>query len=477
MKKLTIKTPLLLKNIGYSTVSVLFDRLGTALVLFVVSKLLGKAATGSYDLGMTYYSMGSIIAAWGLGALLVRETAARREKFPHYFSNYLIIRFLIRLLVSFFVILLGWTLPNYECVTRWSITILALCIPLTATSSLFQSAFFVFEKLKLTCLISILATAFRILGTYLIISKMINPLLKVAWFQLVVFAFILAVYVAITCRYLSRWQAKLDRTFITEQVIEAVPFFLYAAIMTLENRVDVILISLFMKEDSVGTYAVMTMLLWVAYLVPEGLRNSVLPALARYRSVSTDLLAQKFRLIVKYCLLITVPLAVGGFFLSKHLVNFLYKGQYLPVIRLLQITIWCHLLCFDYPVFAYIDNSKKEKTVVVLALISLVVTVGLNLLFLPSMGLKGAAIVKLLTTYILLLGLVLAVGREKIRLSLKKDLLFLLLAGLIMIFVIYLTASLWIGIRLGLGLIAYILMLIRSPIFSFKEGLETFGIS
>lgn len=477
MRNLTIKAPLILKNIGFSTITNMFDRLGTALVLFLISKELGKVATGSYELGVTYYSLGIIFAAWGLGSLLVREVASERQAFAKYFSNYLVIRLIVGALTGLFVILLGSNLVNYEPITRRVIVILALCIPLTALSSLIQSAFIAFEKLKVPSVISIATTVIRVAGTFLLIRFGSDPLLKVAWFQLVVFSLILIIYFITMLRLLPDWKSPVDWAFISQQLTIAIPFFLFAAIMTLDNRIDVILISFFLKEDSVGIYGVMTMLLGIVYLAPEGIRNAILPALARYRKISQEMLREKFRLMIKYSLLVTIPMASAGFFLSRHLVNFLYKGQYTLVIRLLQIAIWSVVSYTLIILFSHLlIIQKREKTVVMLALISAIITIGLNLLTIRPFRLEGPASVKLITSVLLLFGLIAVVWRDGFRFSIGKEVVFILLAGLLMTLAIYLTSSLWIGIRIGLGLVVYLLVLTMTKTFSFREGMETLGL-
>lgn len=477
MKKISFQAPLVIQNIGFSTITNLFDRLGTALVLFLVSKELGKVATGSYELGTTYFSLGIIFAAWGLGNLLVREVASRKQEFPRYFSNYLITRLMMGAATCLLIVLLGWSLPNYEVTTRLVIMTLAFCIPITAMSSLFQSAFIAFEKLKIPSMISVSTTLLKVAGTYLLIYFTPDPLLKVVWFQVAVHALVLAIYLAAAHFLLPVWTSTVDWKFIRKQLIFAAPFFLYAAIMTLDNRIDVILISLFMKEDSVGTYGIMTMLLGIVYLPPDGIRNAILPALVRYQSRGLELLQEKFRLMIKYGLLITVPIASAGFFLSRHVVHFLYQHQYEPVICLLQISIWSVISYTLIILFSQLlIIQKMEKKVVRFALISAVVTVLLNLLTISFYGLEGVAFVKLITSGLLLVLLMVATWRAGFRFSVGKDVACILFAGVAMTIAISFSNELWIGIRIGIGFIIYFIVLNITKTFSIREALETVGL-
>jgi O-antigen/teichoic acid export membrane protein len=101
---------------------------------------------------------------------------------------------------------------------------------------------------------------------------------------------------------------------------------------------------------------------------------------------------------VKFILLVSLPVAVGGMLTAFPMVGFLYTPDYKPTGLALQILIWdVPLLMFTSFCGNMTTVISAEHTAARIYGLSAVANVALNLYAIPKFGMVGASLVTLLT--------------------------------------------------------------------------------
>lgn len=470
MTKLQIKFPILLRNICISILSDFFLHLGNALVMILISRKLGGAAAGSYNIGLTLFFFGSFLAYWGFGNLLTREVAKNHQNFAQYFSNLGATRLFFGLISALIIIVMALIIPNYPPETRLIVMIMALGLPASALANLCQSAFFAFEKFEITGLVSVIVMLIKLVLAWMAMQLLSNPLVWLAVITLAINLLTLLILFVLMNRHLPASNASIDTKFIFERIKIAFPFFLIAIFMATDNRIDVLMISMFLNTESVGYYSAMTTILGVLYLLPDALRNAVLPALSRYRQVDLNFMKARFYKIVRYSLLVTIPIVFLGYLFSDLTVGWVYGNQFEISADLLRISIGSLI---SYSIMTVYNRllivEGKEKQVMTAILISALITVLLNLLLIKSFGLEGAAFVKLATSALSMGLCILLVRKNQFSLKAFGPTGWILLSALILLGAYWFTRQFSIIVQSLVCLAVYGIAILLLPVFSTHE--------
>lgn len=464
------KFPLLFRNIGFSILSDFFLHLGNTLVLILISRKLGSAAAGSFNIGNTYFFFGTFLAYWGFGNLMTREVAKDREKFPKYFSNFGVARLFLGTIAALLVIGVVLITPNYSHETKLIVVILALGLPANSLANLCQSGFFSFERFEITGLVSVIVMAIKLTLTWVALGLLSNPLVSIAVITLATTTLTLLIFLVVMNRHLPTSKAPIDTKFILMQIKIAFPFFLMAIFMATDNRIDILLISRLLNTESVGYYSAMTAILGVLYLFPDALRNAVLPALARYRQTTPDLMNSRFRKIVRYSLLLTIPIAFLVYLFSDVVLKWVYGEQFGRSAVLLRISIGSLISYSVATIFTrLIVVEGKVKWVTTSILISAVMTVVLNFLLIKPYGLQGVAFVKLATSVLLLGLLVFVTRKQSLWLDKGFSVKWILLSGILMVSSVYFLHQDTVVFKALICQAVYVISIIIFPVFSRQE--------
>ncbi len=453
MKKTYARLPLLLQNIGFSMVADLFSRLGNSLVLIMVSRLLGKAAGGALSLGLTYFYFGSFFAYWGFGNLLIRDVAQDHGKFAKYFSNFLRVRIFFGFLFAALTYLASLTVPTYSEETRKVILIILATLPLQSVSTLFQFSFVVFEKIKFISIASVMSTVLELSVTAALLLSSNKSLLGAVWIQFGIAVFNLVLYWYLVNRFLPEKKAQTNWHFIREQIAAAFPFFLLAIFLAVDSRIDVLILSYYRPTTEVGAYSAMTTLLGIAYIIPEGMRNAIFPAMSRYKKRGREELINSVSLFVRYTVSLLAPFTVVFFFYVDHIVKLVFGSGYTDTAALLQISIWSLVSYALTIIFSrLLIIEKHEKILVWISIGSSILTLVLNVVLVKRIGLMAVSIVKLVTSLVLMIALLVVMWKKGFPLrNWKEALIALALSGITFIVILYIPGSLILRSFLGIS--------------------------
>jgi len=158
----------------------------------------------------------------------------------------------------------------------------------------------------------------------------------------------------------------------------------------LNYRLDHFIVSYLVGVAGVGFYVVATSLAELVWYLPDAFGFVLFP-----RTASSDLeTARQFTpRIVRISAFATVVAALVLFLGSRLAITALYTEDYLPSLR----PLWALLpgvvaLSYSKVIFSDLGGRGKPFYGTLASLLSLVVTLGLDLLLIPELGIAGAAV-------------------------------------------------------------------------------------
>jgi len=160
--------------------------------------------------------------------------------------------------------------------------------------------------------------------------------------------------------------------------------------------VDRVAIKELMTLSDVGVYGVGARIASVSGLLMIGFQSALTPLI--YHNYEKQSTPSDLARIFKYFLAIALPFILGVSLFSKELVWIFTTPEYYLAWTVIPI-LSCSILLATMYIFAPgLFIRKKTMQVALIHLVALVINVGLNLLFIPILGIVGAAVATLIST-------------------------------------------------------------------------------
>ena len=419
----------LVKNTIYSAITSITNFF-LLILLILVGRYLGDANYGIFTFSLAFVFIVEFFTDFGLSELSQRSVARNKNLASKYFGNLLIWKLIVSTVV-FAVLVLAINLLKSSPEIRFTVYLLGFANILRSFKSTCRALFRAFERFDLDCLtMYIERSSLLAIGTVVLILG--GGLISFALVFVLVRIFDLALTFGILNWKIVKIAPKFNFVFLKKLQIEALPFGIFSVIGTLYAYVDTVMLGFIRTNAEVGWYN-------AAYKIYEGLTvfpfiicAVIYPRLSRFFITNKKAHSLLSSRAAKYMFIISFPLIICGIILSKDIVNILFGEGFQNSIVALQILLVGVIFVFQIRLFCIILNSiDKQKVVMYVGLVGLIINVFLNLLLIPRYGFKGAAATTVMSELIVFSVYYLYLSRSYFKVSIWKLSLRPLLASLI----------------------------------------------
>jgi len=206
------------------------------------------------------------------------------------------------------------------------------------------------------------------------------------------------VALAFALRFRTKQRLRLEGS----QLLKASAIFnIYTFVSNLYDRLDIILLSKLAGDYATGVYSLAYRPIATFQLLPYGVLNSLLPALARGNFAQ----AEKERLEKAMGLLLSMAFAIvlATMVFADVLVPLILGTRFAESSAALKILIWAVVLRYlNYALNTRLLAGGHETVFVVTSLVCLAVNVIGNLIFIPMFSWRAAAVLTIVTEFALL---------------------------------------------------------------------------
>ncbi|MEN6592273.1 MAG: flippase [Methanobacterium sp.] len=332
----------------------------------------------------------------GLSTLTVREVARDRSLTKKYVGNTTVIKLFLSLF-TFLLTVLTVHIIGYSETTVIVIYILTAAFIFNAFSSIFYSIFQSYQKMEYQSVATILNSAVMLLGTLLAIYLGLD---------VIAFAFIYLIANAINFLYILvtyTWKfylpnVEMDLNFWKPTIKEALPLSITSLFAVLIFRIDSVMLSVMSSMEAVGFYSAAYRLMEALIFFPQVYTTAIFPVFSKLYVSSINPLKGAYIKSFKYLTILSLPIAVGITLLAEPIILLLFKPDYIPSILALQIVVWVLPFIFiNYIQGSLLTAMNRQVTYLKITAASLVLNVGMNLVFIPLYSYLGAAFVTVIT--------------------------------------------------------------------------------
>lgn len=424
-------------------------------------RILGPENNGRYAFAVTTWLIVSTITDFGLGILVTREVSRDRSLANRYLTNTAVLRLALALAALPFLLLGLYVYGVYLGLTAdTAVTILILwasLLPATLASAL-SYMFNAFEQFEYP---NIVAVGTALVSTALQAAVLLlgGGIVGLAAVSVVSNLFTLSVvyWLVRTRLFVPRWEW--DRTLVRWMFFESYPLMLNNLLANFFFRVDVFILKPLAGDLALGYYSTAYKFINALNVIPSNFTLALFPLFSRYAGSAKEAMQRAYLLSVKLLLWTALPITVLIVFGARELVLLFGGLEYLPDSQIaLQWLIWFLPFSFVNSVTHYVLIALNQQRFLTKAfLVGLGFNLAANLLAIPALSYRGAALVTVLSELALLIPFYIALRRASLNLPLAAIAWRPVLAAAVMwLAIFFLQSTLGLVPAMGLGALLYV---------------------
>jgi O-antigen/teichoic acid export membrane protein len=379
--------------------------------IYVVRRL-GAAHFGQYSAVMAYVAIFAIFTDWGMSPYAVREMAEDRTQISWLLPNVVAIRVVLSLLITVVAPLSALWLGKENTMVL-GILIASAGLIVYAFQGPLGSALTAFERLDYISTFTLvnqlifwgLGAAFLINGLGFI-GLIGASLIGVAAMALLAGWTLFKMGVGRLVLSVRRWP---------QLFLAALPFGVSGIANVFVQRFDTVLMSFVLTDAAVGWYNVPWTLINMVLLIAQSIAVAIYPSMVRSYAGDPESLSQVVWQAIKYLTIVCLPIVVGGNVLADRIVIALYGEAFANSIPVLRVVLWALPSLFLLELLGRVSSTLHlERPGARISVTNAVVTVVLNLILVPTLGILGAAFALLGGRLILLVQMWKLIGNDRL---------------------------------------------------------------
>lgn len=384
-------------NSIYSFLSIFFRLFANVILFWLIARFYGKEIFGQFTIAQTFASVFVIFADFGLDFLLTNELPRKARNSIEIFRRLFSIKLLL-LFFSFLAMFIISLIGDFSSQVRELIIIFSFYAGLTTISNFLYALFRGSENLKYETRVSFFVNLVTLIAVLtLIILKQDIIIISLTFVLMRFLGLILAIYFAY--QVLPSLSFRLDFNGLKSTLNQVIFFGLFLVFGNLYFQLDTILLSLMKGEDKVGLYQSVFRLIMLPLILPEVFINSIMPALSRLHSNDVDKWQNLGKFLRKFLIIVAIPVSGVLFIFSSDIISLIYGkaeyGQAIPILKIFALIVFVRFFGETYGLMLTTSQRQKYRTIIVV--IATLINLTLNVIFIPTYGINGAALVSLVT--------------------------------------------------------------------------------
>lgn len=384
---------LVTRNVFVMFIGTVVNKLSGAFVIIVLARYVGKAGVGIYAFANSFTAIFSVIPDLGLNAFAIRAVAGDRPALKKYLGNIVGLRALLALVALLMtgagIYLSGAELSGEAAAVVWFV---AGAVFFTSIGSGFRWAFQAVEKLQYESLLTGGESLLLMIGWTLLLVQgygllevtMVRMALAVATFG----AGALLVFLRV-----SSFTPEMDRTFLRRLLVSAGPFIGVLIFSRIYFNLDTVLLKFISGNEETGRYNVAYRFITMLQMVPTLFQFAVFPALINASTGAREEFIRVVQRAYRYMIIAALGIGLITTVFAAPIIRLLYGGDFDGAVFPLQILVW--MLFFSY--ITNVSNAvaiahHREKIIMNISGMSLIINVVVNAWLIPRWGAVGAAV-------------------------------------------------------------------------------------
>jgi len=356
-----------------------------------IARYLGPEKYGIFSYALAFVSLFQGIAKLGLDGIVVRDIVNEPDKYNIYLGTAFWLKLIAGIFTFFLILVISWFTAD-TLQTFFFINIIAAGI-------IFQS----FEVIDFYYQATVQAKYISIRKIIqLVLSSLIKIYLILIKADLIWFVWVTlfdAVSMAIFSWLIYKKQKQpgflkyFDKNLAKKIIKDGFPLLLSSIAIMIYMRIDQVMIKNMLGDREVGLYSAAVKLVEMWYFIPTIVTSSLFPAIVNAKKFSEELYYQRLNLLFAFLTYISLLISLFTVFYGKDIIKFLYSEKYLESSAVLSISIWATIFVYiGVGTSQWLITENLQKLSFYRTLYGAIINIILNLILIPIMQTKGAAL-------------------------------------------------------------------------------------
>lgn len=300
----------------------------------IVTNYFNTDLYGQYATLFDYISFFAIAADFGLYTIGVREMAKKEKEVSFILGNILSLRLILITIMLSLGGLIAQFIPRYEgTLIPEGIWLVALITSLFLINGTLTTVLQYRLKMLAANLSLIIGKTLSV--AYIVLTVLyLHPSEPLVGFHHILYGAIGGniVMILLTIYFVSKHspvRLRFDKAYIKEIATQSAPYGISLVLSTIYFRVDVILLGLIRNLTEAGIYGVPLKIMEILSVIPVFFMNTLLPTLTEYVREHTDRARKTIQNAFQFLLMAAVPLLIGGFILAFPMTFAISNPQFL----------------------------------------------------------------------------------------------------------------------------------------------------
>ncbi len=173
---------------------------------------------------------------------------------------------------------------------------------------------------------------------------------------------------------------------------DSLPLLFSSAFVLIYSRIDQVFIKHMINSEAVGIYDSAVRIAEVWYIIPSILVTALFPAIINAKITSKEMYYKRLKKLGLFLLSLAIGISLPVTIMAPFIMNTLYGEAFIAGSVILQIYVWATIAIFlGSLVLNYLIAENYRKVLFFTSLIPMLINVVLNILWIPSFGIVGAA--------------------------------------------------------------------------------------
>jgi O-antigen/teichoic acid export membrane protein len=376
------------KNFMSLSCAEIISKLVAIAVVAYLARVLGPYGFGEVSFALAIVSYFMIAANFGLDTLGIRELGRRNGRIEDFVGNMMALKLCLNML-SFLALLLLTLVVNKSVEIKYLLILYGLSL---FVYMLFDWVLQGIEQMEYNA-ISIILRQFVYAAVILSLVRSSRNLLLVPLAYLLSMLAATTFLIIVIFKQFGLVQPKVNFRFWKKLLWQAAPIGLSNFLIALIYSSDIVMLGFIRSSTEVGYYNAAYKIIWLVMGFFVTYFNTIFPRISYLYKASLESLSRALALTSKFLIIITLPLAVGGMTLAVPFLRMIYGRQYLPGVGAFQVLIWVvFLICLNTVYARALWACDRQARYLYVVGIQAGANLILNILFIPTWGILGAAI-------------------------------------------------------------------------------------
>ena len=422
------------KNSGFLILASMISNIIMFLLTLVTARYLGTYDFGLISSALSVIGIFGVFCDLGLGYYAIQKVSRNHDLTSKYFGTAFVLR-LILSIITFFAYVVFSYISGFTGNALGVMIVIGVYMFFNSLTTFYYSLYQSNEEMHYQTIVN---TVYNV-GVFIIALLFIYMGLNVVW---VAAAYPIAMFISfilgssIKFKHYPRFTYDFTKSFIKELVVNSIPFGITTVFTSIYFWIASIILTFVSGSIAVGLFSSSQKLILVLSGLFVLISSAVFPIMSQLFVDDKEKLNGLYNKMLKYMLIISVPVAVGTSIYSLDIINIVFGAEFLDAKMCLSILMWAVIFTFLSGTTSTLLNAiNKQFLVTKVAMIGAVFSVIVNYVLILQYSYVGASITSVLTEFVVFVLMLYALRNTEFNLKFSviiKPILQVILANIIM---------------------------------------------